>query len=63
MHKERSPEGVGKWCLDAERVEGDRESDGGHPGEDGEWSTVEGPRLDTKKGSKKGMEVARKNPG
>jgi hypothetical protein len=49
---------VCKWCLDAESVEGDREGDGGHPGEDGEWCTVEGTRLDSKTGSEDRRKVA-----
>lgn len=54
FRKERSRDGLCKWCLHADRVEGGRESDGGQPGEDGEWSTVEGTGLDTKRGARRG---------
>lgn len=54
IRKEWSREGVSKNCLDAERVEGDQESDGGHPGKDGAWSTVEGTGLAPRRRVKRG---------
>lgn len=61
FQKERSQERVCQLYLDADTVEGDRESDDGHPWVDGDWSSLEGTRLDSKRRSEERREVASRN--